>query len=200
MLEFNPEKRITAAEALTHPFLRNYSFPSDEPISLNPLYIEHEVDDFSEDLLRDMFLEECLATPDEEQAALEEVIVEEPMGNILSLKDIMTDQTMEEPVVSRAAHASPIKEEKEVENTHLDSDIKLRLGIESVKEGRETLAAAMMFQGLFTGEQASCISDEKDSKTLHPDVLTNMFSKASINDKFTCRKNVLAGPFGLYYL
>ncbi|EDO45693.1 predicted protein, partial [Nematostella vectensis] len=46
MLRFSPESRITAEDALTHPYLGLYSFPEDEPISLAPLHIEDEVDDF----------------------------------------------------------------------------------------------------------------------------------------------------------
>jgi p38 MAP kinase len=31
MLDIDPEKRITAADALTHPYLSTYQDPSDEP-------------------------------------------------------------------------------------------------------------------------------------------------------------------------
>lgn len=31
MLEMNPQKRITAADALTHPYVSTYSDPNDEP-------------------------------------------------------------------------------------------------------------------------------------------------------------------------
>ena len=33
MLELDPEKRITAEEALAHPYLAQYADPSDEPVS-----------------------------------------------------------------------------------------------------------------------------------------------------------------------
>lgn len=37
--------RLTAEEALAHPYMNDYSFPLDEPISSNPFHIEDEVDD-----------------------------------------------------------------------------------------------------------------------------------------------------------
>lgn len=37
--------RLTAEEALAHPYMADYSFPLDEPISLHPFHIEDEVDD-----------------------------------------------------------------------------------------------------------------------------------------------------------
>lgn len=37
--------RLTAEEALAHPYMSDYSFPLDEPVSLHPFHIEDEVDD-----------------------------------------------------------------------------------------------------------------------------------------------------------
>lgn len=37
--------RLTAEEALAHPYMADYSFPLDEPVSLHPFHIEDEVDD-----------------------------------------------------------------------------------------------------------------------------------------------------------
>ncbi|XP_072134305.1 mitogen-activated protein kinase 6 [Mobula birostris] len=45
ILTFNPMDRLTAAEALAHPYMSIYSFPSDEPTSTHPFHIEDEVDD-----------------------------------------------------------------------------------------------------------------------------------------------------------
>lgn len=45
ILTFNPMDRLTAEEALAHPYMADYSFPLDEPISLHPFHIEDEVDD-----------------------------------------------------------------------------------------------------------------------------------------------------------
>ncbi|XP_028679702.1 mitogen-activated protein kinase 6 [Erpetoichthys calabaricus] len=45
ILTFNPMDRLTAEEALAHPYMSIYSFPLDEPISSHPFHIEDEVDD-----------------------------------------------------------------------------------------------------------------------------------------------------------
>ncbi|XP_041760438.1 mitogen-activated protein kinase 4 [Coregonus clupeaformis] len=45
ILTFNPMDRLTAEEALSHPFLQQYSFPQDEPMSPQPFHIEDELDD-----------------------------------------------------------------------------------------------------------------------------------------------------------
>ncbi|TRZ01989.1 hypothetical protein DNTS_024161 [Danionella cerebrum] len=45
ILTFNPMDRLTAEEALAHPYMNDYSFPLDEPVSLHPFHIEDEVDD-----------------------------------------------------------------------------------------------------------------------------------------------------------
>ncbi|XP_063305120.1 mitogen-activated protein kinase 6 [Pelobates fuscus] len=45
ILTFSPMDRLTAEEALSHPYMSMYSFPTDEPISSHPFHIEDEVDD-----------------------------------------------------------------------------------------------------------------------------------------------------------
>ncbi|MBN3313415.1 MK06 kinase, partial [Atractosteus spatula] len=45
ILTFNPMDRLTAEEALAHPYMSIYSFPLDEPISSHPFHIEDEVDE-----------------------------------------------------------------------------------------------------------------------------------------------------------
>uniref|UniRef100_A0A8C6AJR4 Mitogen-activated protein kinase 4 n=1 Tax=Monodon monoceros TaxID=40151 RepID=A0A8C6AJR4_MONMO len=45
ILTFSPMDRLTAEEALSHPYMSIYSFPMDEPISSHPFRIEDEVDD-----------------------------------------------------------------------------------------------------------------------------------------------------------
>ncbi|KAI7802697.1 mitogen-activated protein kinase 6 [Triplophysa rosa] len=45
ILTFNPVDRLTAEEALAHPYMSDYSFPLDEPVSSHPFHIEDEVDD-----------------------------------------------------------------------------------------------------------------------------------------------------------
>ncbi|XP_069078567.1 mitogen-activated protein kinase 6 isoform X2 [Pleurodeles waltl] len=45
ILTFSPMDRLTAEEALSHPYMSIYSFPLDEPIANHPFHIEDEVDD-----------------------------------------------------------------------------------------------------------------------------------------------------------
>lgn len=102
MLKFSPKNRITAEEALSHPYLQEYSCPSDEPISLSPLRIEHEVDDFCEDMLKDMIYMECTScvVDNNDSPPLRKDISRDDFSsdNVLSLKDIMN--SYEEPLSS----------------------------------------------------------------------------------------------------
>ncbi|TTD92259.1 Mitogen-activated protein kinase 6 [Bagarius yarrelli] len=43
ILTFNPMDRLTAEEALAHPYMSVYSFPLDEPVSSHPFHIEDEL-------------------------------------------------------------------------------------------------------------------------------------------------------------
>ncbi|XP_037338810.2 mitogen-activated protein kinase 4 isoform X2 [Pungitius pungitius] len=45
ILTFNPMDRLTAEAALSHPFLREYSCPDDEPTSSHPFRIEDELEE-----------------------------------------------------------------------------------------------------------------------------------------------------------
>uniref|UniRef100_A0A8C5UJZ8 Mitogen-activated protein kinase 6 n=1 Tax=Microcebus murinus TaxID=30608 RepID=A0A8C5UJZ8_MICMU len=77
ILTFSPMDRLTAEEALSHPYMSIYSFPMDEPISSHPFHIEDEVDDillmdethstddcqFSGSLLYTIFTEPCWQYP-----------------------------------------------------------------------------------------------------------------------------------------
>lgn len=47
LLVFDPSLRLTAEEALAHPYLQQFSCEEDEPIVLEPFHIEYEVDDLS---------------------------------------------------------------------------------------------------------------------------------------------------------
>ncbi|KAK3096500.1 hypothetical protein FSP39_000784 [Pinctada imbricata] len=52
MLVFNPDRRISADDALSHPYLRKYSCPDDEPEVLHSFHIENEVDELSPKTMR----------------------------------------------------------------------------------------------------------------------------------------------------
>lgn len=43
LLAYNPGDRITAEEALAHPYLQCYSSPEDEPVAAQRFHIEYEV-------------------------------------------------------------------------------------------------------------------------------------------------------------
>ena len=59
MLQFNPNNRVTAAEALDHPYLEQYSDPEDEPIMKQPFTFEMELDDLTADQLKHRIFEEA---------------------------------------------------------------------------------------------------------------------------------------------
>ena len=59
MLQFNPNNRVTAAEALDHHYLEQYSDPEDEPIMKHPFTFEMELDDLTADQLKHIIFEEA---------------------------------------------------------------------------------------------------------------------------------------------
>lgn len=195
MLRFNPNKRITAEEALAHPYLHQYSFPSDEPGCCEPLHIEDEVGDFEEDALKGWILEECFSfdsdsssvdVTEQEPVVLQEVVVEtrDSSDDILSLKDIMNEP--EDPVLDDWKHCNDVSE---------------RLGLTSRKEGLETLAAAYKIQ-MSLNEPVDMKDHEKFfdanmSSAFLDSVISKGYLKENVN--FTCKKNVFNGPFGLCY-
>lgn len=58
MLTFDPNQRITAEEAIRHPYLQVYSCTLDEPLHQDPFHIESEVDNLSPPSLRRMIFNE----------------------------------------------------------------------------------------------------------------------------------------------
>ena len=209
MLRFNPDKRITAEEALSHPYLHQYSFPCDEPVCLEPLHIEDEVGDFEEDVLKDWIFEECLSLDDsvdipEQGPFLEEVVVETPdcSNEVLSLKDLMADSG--DPIIVDDIEAHPLNGERYKQK--FCDDVTERLGLDSRKEGLETLAAAFKIQASLNGttdgrDQGKAMIDLQHANMPSSVFLDSVFGKAYLqeNVNFTCKKNVFNGPFGLCY-
>lgn len=210
MLKFNPDKRITAEEALAHPYLHQYSFPCDEPICSEPLHIEDEVGDFEEDVLKDWIFEECLSLDDSAQIAdqgsldLEEVLVETPdsSNEVLSLKDLMADSA--DPIIVDDIEAHPLN--GECFKQDFCDTMTEQLGLESTKEGLETLAAALKIQMTFNGtsgakDEQKALFDLHHANMPSSVFLDSVFGKAYLKDNvnFTCKKNVFNGPFGLCY-
>ena len=59
MLRFNPNFRITAAQALEHPYLKQYYDPEDEPIMKSPFTFDMELDDLTTDQIKLLIFEEA---------------------------------------------------------------------------------------------------------------------------------------------
>jgi len=62
LLTFNPKKRITVEEALSHPYLEALHYPEDEPIGdpVSNLEFEFEKYELSLEQLKDLIYEEIL--------------------------------------------------------------------------------------------------------------------------------------------
>ena len=58
LLALNPMERMTAEDALTHPYFAEYHDPEDEPVADNAFSFEYELDDLPHDRLRDLILEQ----------------------------------------------------------------------------------------------------------------------------------------------
>ena len=60
LLKFNPNNRITATEALNHPYVEKYSDPDDEPIVKIPFVHEMErTDDCTAEEIKLLIIEEA---------------------------------------------------------------------------------------------------------------------------------------------
>eukprot|EP00051_Salpingoeca_urceolata_P002712 m.52332 g.52332 ORF g.52332 m.52332 type:complete len:380 (-) comp12283_c0_seq1:303-1442(-) len=58
MLTFNPDRRITAEQALAHPFFAEFHDPSDEPIAEEPFDFKVEIDALPLETLKGLIFEE----------------------------------------------------------------------------------------------------------------------------------------------
>ena len=59
MLRFNPGFRVTATEALEHPYLEQYYDPDDEPVAKHPFTFDMELDDLTTEQLKLLIYEEA---------------------------------------------------------------------------------------------------------------------------------------------
>ena len=59
LLTFDPNRRVTVEEALTHTYLKSYYDPSDEPVAETPFTFDMELDDLPTKQLRDMVFKEA---------------------------------------------------------------------------------------------------------------------------------------------
>eukprot|EP00043_Microstomoeca_roanoka_P011452 m.107863 g.107863 ORF g.107863 m.107863 type:complete len:383 (-) comp15200_c0_seq2:699-1847(-) len=62
MLIFNPDKRITVEQALSHPYFEQYYDPSDEPMAEEPFTFECDVDDIGKEALKELIFREVQAS------------------------------------------------------------------------------------------------------------------------------------------
>ena len=62
LLIFNPEKRLSAEEALRHPYFKEFHEPNDEPCAHKMNFYELEFENYSLDrnILRELILDEVL--------------------------------------------------------------------------------------------------------------------------------------------
>jgi len=77
MLRFNPAKRITVDQALSHPYLSALHEPADEPVAPAPFNFDFEHHDLSPEAYRELIYQEVLAFhPDHQQANFSSMDVE----------------------------------------------------------------------------------------------------------------------------
>ncbi|XP_067648667.1 mitogen-activated protein kinase 1-like [Haliotis asinina] len=60
MLTFNPQKRITVEQSLSHPYLEQYYDPADEPVAEEPFTFEMELDDLPKERLKELIFQETI--------------------------------------------------------------------------------------------------------------------------------------------
>ena len=203
MLRIDPSQRISVKDALAHPYLQQYSFPSDEPICLEPLYIEDEVDDFEQDILKGWIFDECVSWQSEKlletsqpEPVIENVVVEIPNceNSVLSLREIMTDP--EEPILLEDIVSHSFKD-----NYFLGEkfDVTEHLGFENNNEELAVLTAALKIMSLDRVKDQGKEASEQCPNI--PSVLDSVFGKGYLKETvdFSCKRNVFNGPFGLCY-
>lgn len=208
LLQLNPEKRLTAEEALAHPFLQKFACPSDEPICLQPLHIEDEVDNFPQNILKDMVFDELMFMVSVESCESQEVIekadaTDIPEKEIMSLKEAMVIE--DAPIPLREYRSKATNGDPNISSAKLDQAILQQLGLQSHKEGLQTLTDAMKIQKTFknTSRPLDEVRTSHSSRLTSSTVIENILGKnLKENLNFTCKKNALAGhgPFGMCYL
>ncbi|KAK3735015.1 hypothetical protein QZH41_010664 [Actinostola sp. cb2023] len=208
MLQFSPNDRITAEEALSHPYLQEYGYPSDEPVCLAPLNIEHEVDDFCEDVIKDMIYAECVpwqSTTDSPVLLLSDVSKYDfPSENdVLSLKDIMNSD--EEPISS--VHQTINDSACNINISSFKFHPELQDSVQNCVSTKEALMDEV--KGNKTFEAADKDPENEDPKNCKSQrtagiaqVMETFLGKDyQLNLGFSCKmNNAITGPFGLCYL
>ncbi|XP_060738229.1 mitogen-activated protein kinase 4 [Tachysurus vachellii] len=126
ILTFNPMDRLTAEAALSHSFLRQYSCPQDEPVSLQPFRIEDELEDslvgehghwdsLSSDLCwKQQEQCDCIQSVSEMGETEEDEVQRDPRANSSSL--------IEEALVDPGKHSHSSSAERFLEQSHSSLD------------------------------------------------------------------------------
>uniref|UniRef100_A0A3Q0SKE0 Mitogen-activated protein kinase 4 n=1 Tax=Amphilophus citrinellus TaxID=61819 RepID=A0A3Q0SKE0_AMPCI len=143
ILTFNPMDRLTAEEALSHPFLQQYSCPEDEPTSSHPFRIEDELEDnlITEQSLsssnsqassiqwdRCLCVPPCHITSDLGDTTEEEEVQRDPRASSSSL--------LEEAQVDPRKYSHSSSAERFLENSHSSLERACGLGYGEVDCGR----------------------------------------------------------------
>lgn len=161
-------------------------------------------------MLKGWIFEECLSMDNsvdttEHAPVPKEVVVEtDSSSEVMSLKDFMADSGESDPIILDHVEARSFSGER-YEQKYRD-DVVERLGLESKKEGLETLSAAFKIQASLNGtaeilDPAKTVIDLQHARIPSSVFLDSVFGKAYLqeNVNFTCKKNVFNGPFGLCY-
>ncbi|KAG7332387.1 hypothetical protein KOW79_004221 [Hemibagrus wyckioides] len=126
IMTFNPMDRLTAEAALSHSFLRQYSCPQDEPVSLQPFRIEDELEDSLvsehghwDSLSSDLCWKQqeqcgCIQSVSEMGETEEDEVQKDPRANSSSL--------IEEALVDPGKHSHSSSAERFLEQSHSSLD------------------------------------------------------------------------------
>jgi len=87
LLDYDPRTRITAAEALAHPFLESLHDPNDEPegAPLSPFDFEFEKFNLDLPVLRDLLLDEVILSQSERAVKIYSLLKQEHPNGVLEL-------------------------------------------------------------------------------------------------------------------
>ncbi|XP_069138493.1 mitogen-activated protein kinase 6-like [Argopecten irradians] len=122
LLVFCPGQRLTAEEALAHPYLQKYSCPEDEPIVIKSFHIEHEIDDLSPKILRKMINQESVEKPNHCGSHIEVTRVAEIKDSLVEKQDFCNKQESENLISSSQAASSLSSSKSVLKNSGISND------------------------------------------------------------------------------
>uniref|UniRef100_A0A3B3V158 Mitogen-activated protein kinase 4 n=1 Tax=Poecilia latipinna TaxID=48699 RepID=A0A3B3V158_9TELE len=135
ILTFNPMDRLTAEEALSHPFLQQYSCPEDEPVSSHPFHIEDELDS--------LITEQSLSSSDSQRCrCLPSGPVPADLGDTIDNEEVQRDPRAISSSLTEEAQVDPRKyshsssAERFLESSHSSLERVCALGYGELDCGR----------------------------------------------------------------